>query len=70
MWGWSKSDAEGWNADHGGMDSKVILVVGAVMTAWVMLSLIGNERKKKEMEWEANKPVGKPGGEDEGKGKK
>jgi len=38
------------------MDLKVILAVGAVMTAWVMLSVIGSERRRKVMEWEAKRP--------------
>jgi hypothetical protein len=49
------------------MDSKVILVVGAMMTAWVMLSLLSSERKRKLTEWEANRPPAKAA-EHEGKG--
>jgi len=41
------------------MDPKVILVLGAVTTAWVMLSLLTSERKRKVMEWEATRPATK-----------
>ena len=51
-----KAELTGRIVDDGGMDLKVILVVGAVMTAWVMLSVIGSERRRKVMEWEAKRP--------------
>jgi len=46
------------------MDPKVILVLGAVTTAWVMLSLLSTERRRKVIEWEATRPPAKPPEED------
>ncbi len=50
------------------MDPKVVLIVGAIMTAWVMLSLIGNERRRKVMEWQAANPPKPQVGKDEDQG--
>ena len=50
------------------MDPKVLLTVGAIMTAWVMLSLIGNERRRKVMEWQAANPPATQPANDQSKG--
>jgi hypothetical protein len=57
-------------ADLGGMELRVILGVGAVMTAWVMLSLLSSERKRRVVEWEASQPQKPKTAEDEGKAEK
>lgn len=42
------------------MDLKVILSIGAVLAAWIMLSVIGGERHRKVVEFEANRPPRPP----------
>ena len=38
------------------MEPQLILAIGGLLTAWIMLSLIGSERHRKVLEFEATRP--------------